>query len=893
MKHTPPQPALRFFRWYCHPKLLKHIEGDLMELYDERVKKSGKRKADRKFIIDVLLLFRPGIIRPTEGYKTLNTYDMYKSYFKISIRQLIKNKTFTAINIGVLTLGFSCFLLLALYLHDELSFDMFHRDARKIYRVAQHDQQDNGTTRHVAAIAPAIGKEVAAQFAEVEDMCRLSAFGRVTLGNDPTLRSHERALSADANFFTFFDFPLIEGDPQSALQNPDAIVISETIKEKYFGEGLALGKQIWSGYIRNGKSVYLTVSGVMKDFPKNSHLQFSILFSDATWHTLYRNYTQYLSTEWVDSEYTTYFKVNPETNIASLTTQIEKLVKSNYPGNREFRSRFTLQPLREIHTQSSQLEAAADEFNAHSIKPFYLYTFAALGIVLLVTACLNYMNLATAVAIKRTREIATRKTLGAPKIQVIAQFITDSILLSFLSLLLSIALVYAVLPWVNVFASKEILITALPVEWIVGAVIIILLTGVFSALYPAFIATRVSIVDALKRQIKIGGSSLSVRKALLIVQFTISIMMITSTLVIYRQLDYLREKDLGFSHENLLVIDVNSRNLRRNFEMVKTEFGKPAEVVKVAASTRVPGEWKSFPVATTKSNQNTQGSEMIFVGIDRDFLDTYKIKLLAGRTIEDPVADSLKIVVTQLAAEQLGLTDPIGQTIEIPRVRYGERMEELDIPFRVEIIGIVENFHFESLRSQQMPVIFGAINTRIQVIDYYTLQINTTNWGNTLETLKAINHKIDPDTPLEYTFLDTRFEEMYQADAKRGQIFLVLSIIVVVIASLGLFALVSYAVESRLKEIGVRKVMGASAGSIVGLISKEFLVLVVVAGAIGLPVAGYFMQSWLQEFAYHIPFGVLVFFEALLMILTIAFVTIGVRTTRAAMVNPVKSLRSE
>lgn len=893
MKEVPPKIPLRFFRWFCHPKLRDSIEGDLIELYEERKIKNGRLKANALFTLDVLLLFRPGIIKPIEGYQQLNTYSMYKSYFKISLRQLAKSKTFAAINISVLTLGFSCFMLLALYLHDELSFDMFHRDAEKIYRIIQHEQQENGTIRSVSSVAPALGKEAREQFQEIEDMCRLSAFGRITLGNDPQTRTHERALSADPNFFTFFDFPLIEGDPKSVLQNSDAIVISESIKEKYFGEGPALGKQIWSGYMRQGKPVYLTVGGVMKDFPKNSHLQISLLFSDATWNVQYKDYAHYVNTDWVDTEYTTYLKLKPQSDVALLTSKIKNLVKSNYPTDREFKSNFELQPLQEIHAETEQFQSAADEFNAHNIKPFYLYTFAALGIILLLTACLNYMNLATAVAIKRTREIGTRKTLGAPRFQMVRQFVTDSIVLSLLSLIIAIALVYAVLPFVNVFAGKELSITALPAEWMVGVLFIIFIVGILSAQYPAFIATRVSIVDALKREVKLGGTSLSVRKALLIAQFAISIMMVASTLVIYQQLNYLREKDLGFNHENMVVIDVNSRNLRRNFETVKTEFSKPSEVLGITASTRVPGEWKSFPIATTKSSENINGSEMIFVGIDNDFLDTYQIKLLVGRTINEPVADSLKIVLTQLAVEQLGLTDPIGQTIEIPKVRYGERMEEFEQPFRVEIIGVVENFHFESLRANMMPVIFGALNTSIQVIDYYTLKIKTNDWAQTIETLKTINNKIDPNTPLEYTFLDSRFEELYVTDARRGQIFLTLSIIVVVIACLGLFALVSYSVESRMKEIGVRKVMGASVSSIVSLISKEFLLLVVIAGVVGLPIAWFFMRSWLQEFAYRVPFGISVFALAILLTLFIAFVTIGLRAARAARMNPVNSLRSE
>jgi len=422
---------------------------------------------------------------------------------------------------------------------------------------------------------------------------------------------------------------------------------------------------------------------------------------------------------------------------------------------------------------------------------------------------------------------------------------------------------------------------------------IILLTGLLAALYPAFVATRVSAVDALKKQIKLGSSSLSVRKVLVVAQFTISIMMIASTLVIHRQLKFMRDKDLGFNHENLLVIDINSDRLRRNFETVKTEFSKSSEVVSITTSTRVPGEWKNFPIASAHAGGNTLGRDMIFVGIDKDFLKTYDIKLLEGRTIEDPQADSLKVVLTQMAVRQLGLTNPIGQMIEMPSVRFGGSRETLEKPFRVEVIGVVEDFHFESLRKEMTPVIFGAPNTTIQRIDYYTLRIRSNNWDETLATLKAINTKIDAENPLEYTFLENRFEEFYSADTKRGQIFLTLSVIVVLIASMGLFALVSYSVESRTKEIGVRKVLGASVQSIVGLVSKEFLLLVLIGGLIALPVAWYFAEQWLKDFAYRANLGVELFILAAMVALAIAFATIWVRVIRAATVNPVKSLRTE
>ncbi|MCU0418481.1 MAG: ABC transporter permease [Cyclobacteriaceae bacterium] len=888
---NPPTLALRFFRWYCHPKLVDSIEGDLLEEYNKWVSQKGKWRAAGRFCWEVLLLFRPGIIRPMEGYQSVNTFGMFKNYFKISLRQLAKNKGFAFVNIAGLTLGFTCFLLLALYVFDELSFDQFHRDAGRIVRVMQHDTQDDGSIRSISQVSPLLGHEAAVQFEEVEAACRMSAFGRVTLGNDPDLRSYERIWSPADNFFLFFDFPLVEGDAATALKGPDAIVINETLARKYFGHEPALGKTLWSAFTREGEPVYLTVTGVMKDLPKNSHLQFSILFSEATWPSMFRWYPEYVSTDWQSSEYVTYLKLRPGADVPSLTRKINEMVKRNYPADKDYRSTFSLMALSDVHFH--QDNAQDNELNANSIKPFYLYLFAAVGALLLLIACLNYMNLSTAAALKRTHEIGTRKSLGALKGQLVGQFVTDSLLLSILSLALAVLLVQGLLPAVNRFAGKEIALTSLPLSWMLLTAGLLLLTGLLSALYPAFVSTRVSAVEAMKREIRWGGRSLPVRKVLLAVQFAISMMMIASTLVIYRQLDFMRTKDLGFSHENLLVVDINSGRLRRDFETVKAEFSKPSEVVSITASTRVPGEWKGFPVATVHNAGDPKGREMIFVGIDKDFLHTYGIRLLEGRTIEDPQADSLKIVLTKMAVQQLGLTHPIGQRIEMPQVRYGGSREVLDKPFQVEVIGVVEDFHFESLRQEMMPVVFGAPNTAIQRIDYYTLRVKTAHWNETLQKLKTINAQIDADNPLEYTFLDSRFADLYQADARRGQIFLILSVVVVVIACMGLFALVSYAVESRTKEIGVRKVLGASATNILQLISGEFLVLVIAGGAVGLPVAWYVTRGWLQEFAYRAPIGLGLFALAVVMAVVIALLTISVRTLRAARVNPVESLRSE
>lgn len=818
---------------------------------------------------------------------------MLFNYLKISLRHLTKNKTFSVINVLGLTLGFLCFILLSLYVQDELSFDTFHSDADRIYRLLENKTQDDGSIRTLAEVGPAVGHEIKVQYPGVEDVCRFSASGRAAMGNDPANRMQERILTADPNIFSFFDFPLLEGDPATALKDPDAIVVSERTAKKYFGNESPMGKQLWSSFNRDQKPVYFTVTGVMKDFPKNSHLQIELIISDATFLTIYDDYKDYLLTNWTDNEYTTYLKLKPATETATLAGQIGGLVKAHYPTDEVFRSEFALQPFTDIHLRSEHIQGQPDQFNARGIKPFYIYMFGAVGFLLLLIACLNYMNLSTAAAIKRTREIGTRKTLGAKRGQLVFQFISDSLILSLLSFVLALVIAELVLPWVNVFTDKEMLLTTLPLGWAIGLTAIILTAGLLSAMYPALVSARVSAAQALKKEIRIASQNVPVRKVLLAVQFCITIAMIASTLVIYNQLKFMREKDLGFDHENLVVIDINSRPLRRNFETVKAEFSKPAEVVSIAASTRVPGEWKTFPIVTINRPDGQTAQEQIFVGIDKDFLRTYDLKLISGRTIEDPVADSLKVVLTRSGVQQLGLVEPIGQMIEMPAVRFTGTAQTLASPFRVQVIGVVEDFHFESLRKEMMPVVFGAPNTAIMGIDYYTLRVKTANWDQTIKTLQAINTQLDPVTPLEYTFLDDRFEQFYQADAKRGQIFLVFSFIIVLIASMGLYALVSYSVEARTKEIGVRKVLGASVQSIVGLVSKEFLILVGLACVVAIPFSFFFMKEWLNDFAYRIPLGPGAFVLAGLLAASIAYLTISLRTMRAARENPVKSLRSE
>ncbi len=809
---------------------------------------------------------------------------MLLSHLKIALRFLSKNRSFFVINTFGLTTAFTCFILITLYIHDELHFDLFHNDSDRMVRIIQQEQQDNGETRKIGTVAARLAPEALRQLPEVEDAIRVSGFGRLTMGNDPANRDYETIIIADSNFFRFFDFQLIQGDPLTALTIPDGVVLSEKLAQKYFGKENALGKRLFTN-VRE-----MTVTGVMKDYPKNSHLQLDLIYSEATWKSHFPWYSQFEASDWESNSFITYLKLKKGANRTHVEEKLTSLVKNNYDKEKEFKSYFSLQPFRDIHLHSQNIQGYAPEDSAPS--PFYLYMFGIVAFLIVVIACLNYMNLSTALAFRRTREIGTRKTLGAGKGQLILQFIAETMVIAFASLLLAIAITTLVLPSVNEFTNKEMVFENLPAKWFVLMGAVVVSAALLSSLYPAFIVSKVAPAEALKREVRLGRSSVPVRKLLVIAQFCISVIMISSTIVIYQQLQYMKTKDLGFALDDLVVVDINSGTLRRSFEAIKDEFGKLSEVHSVTVSSRVPGEWKSFPYASVQAEAD-KDYEMIFVGIDKDFLKTYQIPLLEGRNFANTPGDSLKVILTRFAVEQLKLEHPVGATIEIPAVRWGGDVETMDTPMKVEVIGVCENFYFESFRQKMMPLVFGNNINPIQNIDYYTLRISTTNWDETITKLKGVNDKFDADNPLEYTFLDGRFKEFYESDEKRSTIFLAFSSVIVLIACLGLFALVSFSVESRSKEIGIRKILGASIQNITMIISREFLLLVIIGTLISIPITYYFMNEWLQQFAYHITMSAGVFTLAGVLAIMIAFVTILIRILRAALSNPIDSLKAE
>ena len=542
-----------------------------------------------------------------------------------------------------------------------------------------------------------------------------------------------------------------------------------------------------------------------------------------------------------------------------------------------------LQPLKDIHFYSDGIEGNSGK-NGNIT---YIYVFSIIALFILLIACINYMNLTTARFTNRAKEIAVRKVAGASRKALTGQFLAEAFLTTIIAVLFALLLVKILLPWFNSFTGKQLTL-GMQTDYRIwaGIAMIIIVVGLLSGIYPALFQSRLKPLLLLKSKINTGKGNLSVRRSLVVFQFALSITMIIATMVVYMQMKYISSKDMGFNKDQLLVIDINSGRVRRSAEQIKTAFAKLARVNDVTVSSRVPGEWKDLPKVKVKNEkiQTAEGNDMYFLGIDDQFLKTYQITLVKGRNFTTgSLADSSAVILNETAAKELGITEPAEQMIQIP----------LDKPFTARVVGIVKDFNFQSLRQPLASMVLGFQKNPVQNIDYFTVKINPNSMSESLAQMDAILHSIDQNHLFEYHFLDKQWDLFYREDRIRETIFLIVAILTILIACLGLFGLATYAAEQRIKEIGIRKVLGASVGSIVTMLSKDFLRLVLIAALIAFPVAWWAMDQWLHDFAYQVAISWWVFIVAGFTALLIALLTISFQAIKAAVANPVKSLRTE
>ena len=803
---------------------------------------------------------------------------MFSNYFKIALRNLKKNPGYSVINIAGLAIGLACCVLILLYVQDELTFDLFHQQAGRIYRVVTTQKSPEQGERHFPSVMGPVAPALLAEFPEVSKTVRIrerQGMGRFTVRYGENRFYEGDYLVAESSFFEIFDFKLLQGDPQTALTLPSALVITETTARKYFGDENPVGKTL--AIERYGD---FKVTGLLQDPPRNSHLDFSMLLSFATLEANPR-WKQYIDS-WESDSFITYVLMREKIDIAAFNTKLAALTQKHLNAEQRNAVQLSLQSLRDVHFHSAQLEF---DRNSRKGEITYIYIFSAIALFVLLIACINYMNLATARSMKRAREIGMRKVVGARQAQLIGQFLGESILLSCLGLFFAVVGVELALPAFNAFADKNLALDFFSNGWLVlGLFLLVFGVGIVSGSYPAFYLSQLHPSLVFKGAIKSGGSVSQLRRGLVVAQFALSIIMIVSTIVAYRQIDYIRTKNLGFNQEQLVVVDINSGNTRRNFASIKNEMLKVAAVKNVSVSSRVPGEWKNLSqIEVMPEGAAAAMHSMYFLGIDAEFLATFEMNLAAGRNLSNEMGtDTSAVIINEAAARLLGWESPLGMELRVPAENY-----------RVRVVGVVKDFHFQSLHEKIAPLVLGHWNNPIREIDYFTARVATSNLSATVAALQKVHEQFDQVTPFEYNFLDERLNDFYQADLRVGKIFGASATLAIFVACLGLLGLAAFIAEQRTKEIGVRKVLGASAGNIVYLLSKDFTKLVLLATIIASPLAYFALQRWLQNFAYHIAVGPGTFLLAGFGALLIALFTISFQALRAALTNPVEALRYE
>lgn len=822
---------------------------------------------------------------------------MFKNYFKTAFRTLFKNKLYTTLNVAGLAFGLSCFLLIGLYVFDELTFDQQHRNADRIYRVVEH-KNVNGEATTIAGIGYKLAEESKRVVPGVEKTTRIQRTGRANIlsTDNPSNFFQETVTVADQHFLDIFDFPLISGDRKTALAEPNTILINEDLAMRLFGkkDGL-LGKTLQFSFWEPP----LKITGILKNHPRNSSFDFSSVMSDASYAST-EFYKNIVEADWLSNNFSVFALLKPNADPKSVADGMSKLVHSNFNAPAGTTYSFSLQPLKDVHLKSGDIVEGARNSNVDPIPKgsvIYIKIFSFIALFVLLIAGINYMNLTTARASSRLKEIGVRKAIGAIRGNLIKQFLVESLLVTLFAFLVALAVVNLVLPAFNQFTNKQLSLgfSSDYRIWLY-AIVFTVLTALLSGSYPALMLSRfkpVMLVKGLKMENKSG---LSLRKGLVIFQFTISVVMIIATIVLFMQVKYMNTTNLGFNKDLLVVIDVNTGKARSNFEAVKAEIAKIPAVKNVSVTSRVPGEWKTYRTIKIKNNGSTEEPKVAYmIGADKDFLKTFEVKLISGRNFNTP-NDSACIIVNETAAKMLGITEAGEQIVQIPAMSRGGSfgpINDENIPFTPRIIGIVKDFHFQSLKDKIEPLILAYNNNPLHVIDYYTARIDASNISSTLEKLKAVMVNNDKNDPFEYHFLDEQLALFYIEDGRRQTILIWVALATIFIACLGLFGLATYSAEQRVKEIGVRKVLGATVANLASLLSKDFLKLVLIANGIAFPIGWWAANKWLEDYAYHIKIEWWVFVLAGALAIGIALLTVCYQAVRAALINPVKSLRTE
>jgi putative ABC transport system permease protein len=804
---------------------------------------------------------------------------MLKNYFIIAIRNIRKRKFFASINILGMSIGITTCLLIALYIIDEFSYDRFHANADRIYQVGLHKKFGEQDVRS-PSICPPLADAMIAEIPGVESTLRFHRWGKPIFRYGEKAFTEDKVIITESNFFDFFSFKLISGNTKTALKEPNSVVLTEKTARKYFGNENPLEKLILMGEGEN--KVPYKITGVAADCPNNSHFRFDVLLSAAgPDNYLKMNY-------WLNSGVYTYFLLRKNTPVSDVEKKFEKIVTKNvapelqrFLGNSldQFRKAGGAYSYYTTKITDIHLKSTSQEDIEPSGSMMYNYVFGGIGIFIVAIACINFMNMSTAQSAGRAKEVGLRKTFGSIRSQMIGQFLAESMLYSLVAVALAVVLSYFLLPAFNILSGKELsMINLLDVKFILGVGLMLLIVGLLAGSYPAFYLTSFSAVDVLKGKVSTGLKSKGIRSALVVFQFAISIFLIIVTSVVYTQINFMQQLQMGMDKENVLVIETGHR-LGKNGEALRNALVQQPEVSKVSfTQNKFPGVYSPGAMRSGRSGRDH------FVEIyraDFDFQDVLKFEMKDGRYFsKDFPSDSTAVVINEAAAAEFGFDKTEGQEVlHSPNGTY----------VAAYVIGIIKDFNFESYRDKVRPLaIFLYRSSLGHLMVRYEGNAKTVI-DNTAKLWKQYGNS----EPFEYSFMDENFDKLFRSEERIGQVLSLFSGLAIFIACLGLFALAAFTAEQRTKEIGIRKVLGASVSSISMTLTKEFIVLVFIAIVPAATIGWWVSSQWLSGFAYRVDINLFIFLITGVSAVAIAWLTVGYQSIKAARANPVDSLRHE
>ncbi len=858
----------RFLNWFCDPELLPEIQGDLHELHHRWMQEYGARKAQWLYLINVITFLRPFAVRKRKNkpYYTKNYTAMFNNYFKIAARNLLKQKAYSVLNIIGLSLGIACVFLIVTHITDELSYESSFPKHERIYRVGVEDW---------AKSAPSMAQSLEEYIPEIQQTARFFQMYSRIFRYEDFQSEEDHGYMADSTVFSMFNFKLIQGNHRQVFLAPYNMVITESMAKKYFGNANPVGKLLTN----DGTEFHIT--GVMEDLPDNTHLKLNFLVSMATFYKeIPENWTG--SHGWMATY--TYILLHSPSDIEKAKARLPEVLVNYYqdrgtPEEILANTNWNLMPLGDIHLHSKLIQEMGPNSDIT-----YVYIFAAIGGFILLIASINFINIFTTQSLKRMKEVGIRRVIGARKNQLLWQFLSEAFMVTLMASFLAILLFEIALPFYNQLAGKQILPNQIFSSGNLLIIIGITVTvALLSGLYPAFFVSGFSPLKALAGTKNPRSSAGILRKGLLVFQFVVAVFMIASTIVVYQQMQYFHDKNLGFDKDQVVAVSLFS-DLKTKFmdnpEAVKSALMTNPDISSVGVASNLPGDELSVEMVIPDGTpEDDELPTVRVIRVDENYLSTLHIALNEGRNFSRQFNDSASFIINETAVKALGLENPVGTYVT-------NQTRDLHGP----IVGVIKDYHFASLHNAMEPLV---LEYNPSWTAFLLVKLKGGKIQETLNSLEEKIHELVPDYLFNYQFLDDRINLLYQDEAKMSTLFEFFAAFAILIACLGLFGLSAHASEIRTKEVAIRKTIGATVSQLVQLLSREFMVLVIIGNIIAWPLAWWGMQRWLENFTYHIPIHWSVFVIASVLSVFVAVFTVSYHAIRTALANPVDALRSE